>query len=124
MLLYFFFSCTSCTILIINNTPISLSLLFNVEDLKIWHKAVITDLCISKSSIIRDGRTQEFLIVHSQRVIYHSHKIILRIYLGFHHHEFTENNFSNLPSVLLFQKQELAVCKPAPFFCMMTHVTA
>lgn len=37
---------------------------------------------------------------------------------------FSVNNLSNLPSVLLFQKQELAVCKPAPFFCMMTHVTA
>jgi len=32
--------------------------------------------------------------------------------------------YSSLPSVLQFQKQELAVCKPAPFFCMMTHVTA
>ena len=28
-----------------------------------------------------------------------------------------------LPSVVLSQKHELAVCKPAPFFCMITHVT-
>lgn len=28
-----------------------------------------------------------------------------------------------LPSVELSQKQELAVCKPAPFFCMITQVT-
>jgi len=35
-----------------------------------------------------------------------------------------DNNFHSLPSVLQFQKQELAVCNPAPFFCMMTHVTA
>ena len=29
----------------------------------------------------------------------------------------------SLPSVELSQKQELAVCRPAPFFCMITHVT-
>lgn len=29
----------------------------------------------------------------------------------------------NPPSVPLSQKQELAVCKPAPFFCMITQVT-
>ena len=28
-----------------------------------------------------------------------------------------------LPSVELSQKQELAVCRPAPFFCIMTLVT-
>lgn len=28
-----------------------------------------------------------------------------------------------LPSVVLSQKQELAVCNPAPFFCMITQVT-
>lgn len=28
-----------------------------------------------------------------------------------------------LPSVELSQKQELAVCSPAPFFCMITQVT-
>ncbi len=28
-----------------------------------------------------------------------------------------------LPSLELSQKQELAVCNPAPFFCMITHVT-
>ena len=28
-----------------------------------------------------------------------------------------------LPSVELSQKQELAVCNPAPFFCIITHVT-
>lgn len=28
-----------------------------------------------------------------------------------------------LPSVELSQKQELAVCNPAPFFCMITQVT-
>lgn len=28
-----------------------------------------------------------------------------------------------LPSVLLSQKQELAECKPAPFFCIMVEVT-
>lgn len=28
-----------------------------------------------------------------------------------------------LPSVELSQKQELAVWRPAPFFCMITHVT-
>jgi hypothetical protein len=28
-----------------------------------------------------------------------------------------------LPSVLLSQKHELVVCRPAPFFCMITHVT-
>lgn len=28
-----------------------------------------------------------------------------------------------LPSVSLFQKQELAVWRPAPFFCMIKHVT-
>lgn len=28
-----------------------------------------------------------------------------------------------LPSVLLSQKHELAVCNPAPFFCIMMHVT-
>lgn len=27
------------------------------------------------------------------------------------------------PSVSLFQKQELAVCKPAPFFCIIMQVT-
>ena len=27
------------------------------------------------------------------------------------------------PSVELSQKQELAVCRPAPFFCTMIHVT-
>lgn len=27
------------------------------------------------------------------------------------------------PSVSLFQKQELAVCSPAPFFCMIIQVT-
>lgn len=27
------------------------------------------------------------------------------------------------PSVVLSQKQELAVWRPAPFFCIMTHVT-
>lgn len=27
------------------------------------------------------------------------------------------------PSVLLSQKQEDAVCRPAPFFCMIVHVT-
>jgi len=40
------------------------------------------------------------------------------------HLGFTDTNFNSLPSVLQFQKQELAVCKPAPFFCIMTHVTA
>ena len=29
----------------------------------------------------------------------------------------------NRPSVVLSQKHELAVCRPAPFFCMITHVT-
>ena len=29
----------------------------------------------------------------------------------------------NLPSVLESQKQELAYCSPAPFFCIMTQVT-
>lgn len=28
-----------------------------------------------------------------------------------------------LPSVELSQKHELAVCRPAPFFCMITQVT-
>jgi len=28
-----------------------------------------------------------------------------------------------VPSVLLSQKHEEAVCSPAPFFCMITHVT-
>ena len=28
-----------------------------------------------------------------------------------------------LPSVVLSQKQELAVCRPAPFFCIITQVT-
>lgn len=28
-----------------------------------------------------------------------------------------------LPSVELSQKHELAVCNPAPFFCIITHVT-
>lgn len=28
-----------------------------------------------------------------------------------------------LPSVALSQKQVLAVCRPAPFFCMMIQVT-
>lgn len=27
------------------------------------------------------------------------------------------------PSVSLFQKHELAVCNPAPFFCIIVHVT-
>lgn len=27
------------------------------------------------------------------------------------------------PSVVLSQKHELAVCKPAPFFCIITHET-
>lgn len=27
------------------------------------------------------------------------------------------------PSVLLSQKQEEAVCRPAPFFCIIVHVT-
>lgn len=27
------------------------------------------------------------------------------------------------PSVSLFQKQELAVCRPAPFFCIIMQVT-
>lgn len=30
---------------------------------------------------------------------------------------------AHAPSVELSQKHELAVCSPAPFFCMMTQVT-
>ena len=33
------------------------------------------------------------------------------------------SRISSKPSVELSQKQELAVWRPAPFFCMMTHVT-
>jgi len=34
-----------------------------------------------------------------------------------------EQTRSNVPSVVLSQKQELEVWRPAPFLCMMTQVT-
>lgn len=36
---------------------------------------------------------------------------------------YMKNRCFNLPSVELSQKHELAVCRPAPFFCMMIQVT-
>lgn len=44
--------------------------------------------------------------------------------LGGNAHDQAPQDNRHLPSVELSQKQELAVCNPAPFFCIITQVTA
>jgi hypothetical protein len=59
-----------------------------------------------------------------QYIVLFSH---LTVQLPIKKHKLKNQNLiikkKNIPSVVLSQKHELAVCKPAPFFCIITQVT-